>query len=127
MSDAIQEKNSVLRRRTRYVSGGVTEVSDGKLEWWERNFMPAGDDDRVYTVERKFEGRLDLIAALFLGEPRLWWVIAQYNTILDPYAEIVEGAQIVIPSSERLGNLLQGRTGGAASTREVPISILPIV
>ena len=122
-----QETNSVLRRKTRYVSGGVTEVSQGRLEWWERNTMTAGNDDRVYTVERKFEGRLDLIAALFLGEPRLWWLLAQYNTILDPYAEVVEGAQIVIPSADRLSTLLQGRTGGVQSTREVPTTILPIV
>lgn len=122
-----EEKNSVLRRRTRYSSGGVTEVSSGKLEWWERNFMPAGDDDKIYTVERRFEGRIDLIAALFLGEPRLWWVLAQYNSILDPHAEVIEGAQIFIPSQARVDSFLEGRTGGVPSAREVPTSILPIV
>lgn len=122
-----QEKNSVNRRRTRYSSGGVTEVADGRLEWWERNPMPNSADDLVYTVERKFEGRLDLIAAVFLGEPRLWWLIAQYNSILDPHAEVVEGAQIFIPSSARVDSFLEGRTGGVPSTREVPLSILPLV
>lgn len=122
-----EEKNSVLRRKSRYVSGGVTEVSDNRLEWWERSTFTSGNGDVLYTVERRFEGRLDLIAALFLGEPRLWWVIAQYNSILDPYTEIVEGATITIPTAEKVDALLDGRIGGVPSTREVPISILPIV
>ncbi|WP_407308203.1 hypothetical protein [Acinetobacter sp.] len=122
-----EEKNSVLRRKSRYVSGGITEVSTGRLEWWERSVFQSGPGDLLYTVEKRFEGRLDLVAAMFLGEPRLWWVIAQYNSILDPYSEIVEGATITIPTVEKVNALLDGRTGGIPSAREVPISILPIV
>ena len=123
------EKNSVLRQKSRYVSGGVTEVGSNNtaLEWWERTVFQSSENDVPYQVERKFEGRLDLISAMFLGEPRLWWVLAQYNSILDPHAEIKEGSIIYIPSKERVGLILSGRTGGIASTREVQISILPIV
>lgn len=122
-----EETNSVYRRKSRYVSGGETEVGEVGLEWWERNTLSSADDDRVYTVDRKFEGRLDLIAAMFLGEPRLWWLLAQYNKILDPFSEVVDGTKIFIPSSARVDLMLNGRTGGTTSTREVPISILPIV
>jgi len=122
-----ENKNSVFRRKTRYVSGGVTEVSTNRLEWWERNVFTSGDNDTLYTIDQRTQGRIDLIAAMFLGEPRLWWVIAQYNKILDPFAEIVAGAQIYIPSPERVDALLNGRLGGTPSTRETKVSILPLV
>ena len=64
---------------------------------------------------------------MFLGEPRLWWVLAQYNKILDPFTEIVEGAQLYIPSPERVDAMVSGRTGGVPSTREAAVTILPIV
>jgi hypothetical protein len=122
-----EEKNSVNRRKSRFASGGTTEVSDGRLEWWERNVFSSSPTDMVYVVERKFVGRIDQIAAVFLGDGTLWWLLAQYNSILDPFSEIVEGAQIFIPSRERVSAMLEGRTGGVPSTREVPTTILPIV
>lgn len=122
-----EEKNSLQRRKSRYVSGGLTETNDKAIEWWERTTFSAAEDDRPYVVDKKFAGRLDLIAALFLGEPRMWWVIAQYNNVLDVFAEVREGSIIYIPSTERVEAILNGKTGGVPSKREVPISILPIV
>ena len=125
---AVTTTNSVDKNKTRYTSGGTTEIGENTLGWWERSILTSASDDRKYVIERKFEGRLDLIAALFLGEPRYWWIIAQYNSVLDPFDEIREGAIIYIPSSERVEAILSsGTTGGVASTREVPTSILPIV
>lgn len=122
-----EQKNSVFRRKSRYVSGGITETGDNRLEWWERKNFTSSVDDSLYTIDQRTAGRIDLIASMFLGEPRLWWVIAQYNKILDPFAEIVAGAQIYIPSPERVDAMLNGKTGGVPSTREIPVSILPIV
>lgn len=122
-----EETNSIFRRKTRYVSGGVTEVSTNRLEWWERNVFTSDDNDGLYTIDQITAGRLDLIAAMFLGESRLWWVLAQYNSILDPFAEIVPGAKIFIPSADRVDAMMAGKTGGVPSTREVPVSILPLV
>jgi len=121
------ETNSVRYRASRYVSGGTTEVNQTALEWWERDFFTSKSDDLAYVVEKKFVGRLDLIAATYLGEPRYWWVIAMLNNVLDPANEIVEGAVLYIPTPERLKASLAGQLGGVGSTREVPTSILPIV
>ncbi len=121
------ETNSTLSRTSRYTSGGTTEVNAKALEWWERNVYTRFDDDRAYVVEKKFEGRLDLITDLFLGEPRYWWVVAMYNNILDPNAELFEGAVVYIPSVDKVKSLLNGKIGGVASLRQVPLSILPIV
>lgn len=121
------ETNSTLLRYSRYVSGGRTEVNSKAIEWWERKVFPVNNDDIIYIVEKKFEGRLDLISALFLIEPRYWWFIAQYNNILDPNAEITEGSILYIPTIQRAKSTMTGQTGGYASEREVPLSILPIV
>lgn len=123
----MSENNSVFRRESRYVSGGSTEVNSKALEWWDRSIISDADDDVAYVVEKKFAGRLDLIAAVYLDNSRLWWLIAQYNNILDPFSEITEGTLLYIPNKARAEGLLQGTLGGKPSTREVPTSILPIV
>ena len=122
------ELNSVLIQTSRYVSGGTAEVnSSPALEWWERTVFPVNPDDLVYVVDQKFAGRLDLISALYLGEPRYWWVIAQYNNILDPYAEVMTRRVIYIPTIARVNLIMSGKLGGVPSTRTVPLSITPIV
>lgn len=121
------EKNSTLIRSSRYVSGGVTEVTPTALEWWERIVIANADDDTAYVVQKQFVGRLDLISALFLDNSKIWWVIAQYNNILDPYSEIKEGLILYIPSKSRAEAMLNGSLGGVDSTREAPITILPLV
>lgn len=122
------EKNSVLSAGSRYVVGGVTEVNTRALEYWEPNTFRLDDTDRVYTVEARFSGRLDLIAQLLLEDSRLWWFIAQYNAILDPFAEIIPGRMLRVPTKDRAQSMLSGVLGGIASTREVPLTnITPVV
>lgn len=123
----MSELNSVYRSSSRYVAGGTTETNKLALEWWERNQLKLDVTDRIYVVEKKFAGRLDQISALFLNEPRYWWVIAMLNNILDPYSEVKEGVILYIPTTDRVASLMTGQVGGVDSTREVPTSILPIV
>lgn len=122
------EKNSTNVQKSRYVAGGATEVNQFALEWWERVNLEPDDTDTTYVIESKSEGRLDLIAKAYLDDSRLWWLIAQYNAILDPYNEIIEGRVLRIPSKSRAQSMLNGKLGGYESTREVPLSsITPIV
>lgn len=121
------ERNSTRIRTSRYVSGGTTEVNSTALEWWERLHFVSSPDDSVYVVEKRFEGRLDQIAAVFLGEPRYWWIIAMHNNVLDAHAEVREGAVLYIPTPERVKAALSGKLGGVPSTRELPPNVLPIV
>lgn len=123
----MRNQNSLFNNTSRYVQGGVTETQNARLEWWERTIFPRDPSDRVYIVENIYEGRLDNISAVFFGEPRYWWVIAQLNNILDPVSEIVPGRSLIIPTKERLHLMLTGRQGGVDSTRtEIP-SIPPVV
>lgn len=122
------QSNSVLVQNSRYVSGGRSEVNDRAIEWWERAVLTPDFTDREYSVEARHAGRLDIIAHLFLGDTRLWWLIAQFNAVLDPFHEIVEGRILRIPTKERVRAMLQGRVGGYDSERQIPLSnITPLV
>lgn len=120
--------SSVYNKSSRYVHGGVTEVGELGLEWWERQNIPTADTDTIFTVDSFHANRLDLISSAFYGEPRWWWVIAQINNILDPQQEVIEGLVISIPTRERLMMILDGKTGGFYSTREKNINIIsPVI
>lgn len=119
--------NSLFNKYSRYVGGGSTEIANGKIEWWERAIFPSSNTDISYTVEKFYEGRLDLISHVFYNEPRYWWVIAQYNNILNPFSEIIEGRILMIPTKERLPLMLNTTQGGTPSSRQTINTISPVV
>ena len=120
-------QNSLYNKYSRYVAGGTTEEANGRIEWWERSIFPVDDTDIIYAVENFYENRLDLIASVFYNEPRYWWVIAQYNNILDPFSEITAGRILRIPTKERIPLILSTRQGGTASTKQSINTISPII
>lgn len=119
-----RKKNSLELNRSRYVYGGTTEISD-KLEWWERNKIARDSTDIVYTIESSYTGRADLIAAIFYGESHLWWLICQYNNILDPFSELIQGRILLIPSKDRLNDILSGGIRGGIKSKRIETRILP--
>lgn len=119
--------NSTLDKKSRYVGGGVTENEPNGLGWWERRQWEFSQDDELIVVSQKYEHRIDLLASDYLNDSHLWWVIAQYNAILDPYAEIVQGTYLRIPPASKVQDMISGRTGGVTSQRqEHPSQIKPI-
>ena len=119
--------NTLYDKYSRYIAGGVTERTDNFIEWWERSIFPTDPTDIVYTVEDVYANRLDLIAATFYSESRYWWVIAQYNNILDPFSEISPGRILLIPTPSRLQLMLSANRGGVPSTKEAINLISPII
>ena len=119
--------SSVLDRRSRYVQGGLTEVGDTGLEWWDSYTFPTDPSDQMYIIEDKYNHRIDLIANAFYDDWSLWWFIAQYNNILDPYREIRTGAVLYIPDLSRIQLLMNQTTGGTASTRQDQNLLPPVV
>lgn len=119
--------NSLFNKFSRYVAGGTTETAAGRIEWWDRSIFPKDDSDIAYAVENFYEGRLDLIASTFYNEPRYWWVIAQYNNILDPFSEITAGRVLLIPNKARLSLMLSNRQGGKESTKQQVDTISPVI
>lgn len=56
-------------------------------------------DDRFHTV---IDGdRIDLIAHRYLGDARLWWIVADYNDLFFPL-ELETGAVLRLPSVEHV-------------------------
>lgn len=118
---------STDNKTSRYVSGGTTENEELGIGWWERKDITQLELDKVVQVTGRHVNRIDLIAYDFLGDSKLWWVIAMYNIILDPHSEIYEGKYIRIPSTSAVQLLLSGKPGGVNSQREVKPSITPII
>ena len=114
-------KNSVYNTTNgRYVIGGTTEVSSFALEWWTQTVMQRDPTDLVYVMEKKYEGRPDMLGYVFYADAKLWWVIGQYNSILDPMTELVEGKILLVPTLARVKKDLISpnmTVGGVTSTR----------
>lgn len=57
--------------------------------------------DIFYTVTDADSKRIDLIAWKYYRDVSLWWVIAEFNGIMNPL-EIPSGTTLRIPSYERV-------------------------
>ena len=55
----------------------------------------------TFEVTLGFENRIDLVAYECYGNCSLWWVIAEYNEIKDPFF-LPLGTKLIIPSRESL-------------------------
>lgn len=100
-------RRSDQRRDGRYVQGGKVDVKGNRLGWWERRIFPKAHSDIQYTITKKYTGRPDLLAYDMYGRANLQWFILQYNNISDVNVEFVEGAEILLPTSQRVfGELL---------------------
>ena len=56
-------------------------------------------DDTPYSIHEVVDGdTLDSIALSYYNNPTYYWIIADYNRILDPYEELKVGSQLKIPS-----------------------------
>ena len=97
-----RETNSTEIRNSRYVQGGETDRYANRLGWWERRTMPRQDDDIQYTIDKRVEGRPDLIAHHVYGKVQLMWLVLQYNNIVDVETELVAGEEIFLPTMERV-------------------------
>ena len=113
-------KNSTYNTKNgRYVIGGTTEVSSIAIEHWDKNVMQSHPTDIVYYVESQYVNKPHMLGYVFYGDTGLWWVICQYNGILDPITEIIEGKLLMIPLKERISSLGNSipKIGGIPSTR----------
>lgn len=100
-----KDKSSVLKRHTRYVQGGATDVKQKKLGWWERrvDFLKyAADDIVIESLPLVYAYRPTLLAYDFYQREDLAWLILQYNNIVDIEEEFAPGASIRLPSADRV-------------------------
>jgi hypothetical protein len=102
VSDKNINNSAYNTKNGRYTLGGTTEVSSFAIESWDANMLPSDVSDIVYFVEKKYEGKPQLLGYVFYGDTGLWWIICLYNGIIDPLEEIIEGKLLLIPTIERI-------------------------
>jgi hypothetical protein len=105
-------KNSAANQDNgRYTRGGNTEINNDKLGWWDKKIIQTDPSDIIYVMESKYEGRPDLLGFVFYNDTKLWWIICQYNGILDPMNELKEGKVLLIPSKTKVDSQFVANTG----------------
>ena len=90
----------MIGRRSRYAASGLLiEQVEEFLGTRSRVDTTPRPDDRFHTVAAG--GRVDLLAASYLGRADLWWVVCDYNDIFFPL-ELELGAVLRIPSAKNI-------------------------
>lgn len=87
---------------SRYIQGGTTEVFPNRLGWWERRTFPSDVSDVEYTIPEKYNLRPDLLAYDIYGKSDYFFLVLQYNNILDVNEEFVTGKIIMLPDPQRV-------------------------
>lgn len=85
----------MISRNSRYAD--CILYRDGREEFLStrhRREIPPSPDDRFHKVEAG--DRLDLLAARYLGDAKLWWLIADANGIGNPM-ELEVGRTLRVP------------------------------
>ena len=110
--------SSLSQKNGRYKKGGTTETDNNdRIEWWERAVFESHSSDIKFMVSREYEQRIDSIAYLFYADHKLGWFICQYNNVIDPLSEVVEGRILWIPSKVRMEALLSSSKPTIATLR----------
>lgn len=105
--------NSVEVNNGRFVQGGLTDVYNNRLGWWERFPLERATDDIRFTITREFQFRPDLLAFRLYQKATLMWLVLQYNNIVDINTEFVVGKTLYLPTARRVQvNILNQTTGG---------------
>ena len=81
-----------------------TKQNQINLEVLTPRTITAEEDDQIYTIERTYAYRPDLLAYDLYGSPRLWWVFAQRNPdqIEDCIYDFKPGVTIKLPKPENI-------------------------
>jgi len=93
-------KNSLKKRFSRLLQGGITQQLQKRLGWWERdtNFSQERVDDIIFVIDPQTAGRPDLISFSIYGTSMYDWIVLQYNNVVDIQEELVVGKTIRAPT-----------------------------
>lgn len=70
-------------------------IIDEKYIYGTTNHLKSNTSYQNYTIKRG--DSLDKLALMFWNNPTLYWVIADFNRIQDPFIDLPEGYIIKIP------------------------------
>lgn len=93
-------KSSLLKRNTRLLQGGTTDIKTNRLGFWDRDISKFSGDVSDIVIEKldaKYSERPDLLAYDLYGRANLAWAILLYNNIVD-ISDFKAGITIIAPS-----------------------------
>ena len=76
-----------------------------------------------YVIKAGEAGRLPMISYRAYGTTALWRVIAEYNQIQDPIADVYPGRELRIPDKSQVTTLLTGTHSAETDTEEASFFI----
>ena len=87
---------------------GNTSTFSNFLDLLEMRSIPYQQDDTIYTIDRIYQHRPDLLAHDLYEDAGLWWVFIARNpnVLTDPVGDFVSGLSIKIPKKSTLISVL---------------------
>lgn len=92
---------SMNSRLSRYRQGGKSTEHVDRLGWWERKLFPKHTSDVSFVLPAKYAANPGMLAYDVYGNANLEWLVLQYNNIINPHTEFVEGVTITLPTVNR--------------------------
>lgn len=106
-----KDKTSLAKRYSRMLNGGTTEIKGDKLGWWERRDLQKNTNTDIrIRIPEVFDGRPDLLAFRIYRNSSLFWLILQYNNIVDIEEEFTTGKEIIVPARDRTVSSIVNRS-----------------
>lgn len=97
MEVLINKQYSTLNKNSRY--SNVPYYYHTEDDKYTRAYSKHLSKDSAYTVYKVIENdTLDSIALQFYNNPTYYWIIADFNRIIDPFEKLKEGTLLQIPS-----------------------------
>jgi hypothetical protein len=86
-----------------------TETYGNYLDVANFLMVPKSADDVVFTINKTYQFRPDLLAFDLYGDAGLWWVFAMRNpnSIEDPVFDMKIGRAIYLPKKDALMSLMR--------------------
>lgn len=99
MSNVVYDKNSPYAKTQFF--GKYLDVADFPA-------IPREADDVLFTINKTYQYRPDLLAFDLYGDAGLWWVFAirNPNAISDPVFDMFVGNRIFLPKKNSLTGIL---------------------
>ena len=108
---------NVTQTGTRYTRGGISDIFDNRVGWWERTTFNEHPTDLFFRIDTKTAMRPDLISNMMYDTPTYAWLVLQFNNIVDINLELVEGVIIKLPTPSRLNTVLLVNSSGGNRIR----------
>lgn len=88
--------------RGRYTAGGEAERFSDRIGWWNRKTFPTSETDVLVTITPRYALRPDTLMFDMYGTASIWWLVLQYNNIIDINTEFIVGSVVRLPTKSRL-------------------------